>query len=271
MHAEIWNAPTWFLSSLSFATIVLRFALPIFASMGKAELRRTAVILSVVGLLPKLGYCYDTGGWGLLEGSLSPKNFPGLALYNVQRFNPFYATLEVLLGAVACRLVMLDGADREESKPKTNSLSTIVPLLGMVTMVLLRSSDVLKLSDMLSRALIFIPLFLRFLMSAHRESLENKIKDPIVKVLSSEILVALGGITFPIFVLHGPIGQICYKKVVAKKLFGNTLNIKFGPEFFYAYLAIVVASAWVTQKVFLGSKYVSNWSKNTYEKISVHL
>jgi peptidoglycan/LPS O-acetylase OafA/YrhL len=271
MHAEIWNAPTWFLSSLTFATVILRFALPILAKMSKAELRRATLCLGATGLLPKIGYCYDTNGWGLMEGIMSPKKFPGLALYNVQRFNPFFATIEVLMGAVACRLVMLDNAEGEERKPIANQLSTVVPLAGMVAMLLLRSADVLQLSDMLCRGLFFIPLFLKFLMSAHRASVEPKIKDNVVKILSNKLLVSLGGISFPIFVLHGPIGQICYKRVVANKLFGNTLNKKFGPQFFYAYLAIVFASSWFTQKLFLGNKAVSNWSRTTADKLSAKL
>ena len=33
----------------------------------------------------------------------------------------------------------------------------------------------------------------------------------------------LGAISFPIYILHGPIGQIFYKKVVAMKLFGTVM------------------------------------------------
>eukprot|EP00434_Breviolum_minutum_P003628 symbB.v1.2.003195.t1/scaffold158.1/size292703/8 len=131
MHAEVWNAPTWFLSALTFAMAALPFALPVLAKQSKAQLQRTGLVLFFVGLLPKLGYCYDHQAWGLLEGAMSPKAMPNLAIFNVQRFNPFYALIEVLLGAVACRMVMLDGAEGEEKAPKTNVLSTALPLLGM--------------------------------------------------------------------------------------------------------------------------------------------
>ncbi|CAJ1403673.1 unnamed protein product [Effrenium voratum] len=114
MHAEIWNAPTWFLSALTFATAALPFSLPVLAKQSKAQLRRTGLMLFVIGLLPKLGYCYDFQAWGMLEGAMNPKALPNLAMFNMQRFSPFYALIEVLLGAVACRLVMLDGADGEE-------------------------------------------------------------------------------------------------------------------------------------------------------------
>lgn len=221
MHAEIWNAPTWFLSALTFATAMLPFSLPILAKQSKVQLRRTAAFLFIVGLLPKLGYCYDHQAWGLLEGALNPKAMPNLAIFNTQRFNPFYAVIEVLLGAVACRLVMLDDAEGEEKAPKTNALSTASPLVAMVAVIILRAMGVLQLSDLLTRAVIFIPLFLSFLMAAHRSSVVAKVTDPVVNFLASKPLVALGNLAFPIFVIHGPLGQLFYKKVIATKLFGR--------------------------------------------------
>lgn len=268
MHAEVWNAPTWFLSALTFATALLPFSLPILAKQSKKELRTTAGFLFLVGLLPKLGYCYDHKAWGLLEGAMSPRAIPNLAIFNMQRFNPFFAAIEVLLGAVACRLVMLDGAEGEEKAPKTSSLSTGLPLLAMVGVILLRAQGVLQLSDYLTRAIIFIPLFLSFLMAAHRSSVVSKVTDPIVNLLSSKPLVTLGNLAFPIFVVHGPLGQLFYKKVVATKVFGGPLHALVGPQFFYAYLAIVMASAWVLQKTFLANKSVGTMSKNAVEKLS---
>lgn len=37
---QIWNAPTWFLSALTFATAALPFSLPVLAKQSKAQLRR---------------------------------------------------------------------------------------------------------------------------------------------------------------------------------------------------------------------------------------
>eukprot|EP00435_Cladocopium_sp_Y103_P019710 s2789_g4.t1 len=141
MHAEVWNAPTWFLSALTFAMAALPFALPVLAKQSKAQLRRTGLVLFLVGLLPKLGYCYDFQAWGMLEGAMSPKALPNLAMFNMQRFSPFYALIEVLLGAVACRMVMLDGAEGEEKAPKTNVLSTALPLLGMEEVAMAAAAD----------------------------------------------------------------------------------------------------------------------------------
>uniref|UniRef100_A0A6T1MB48 Acyltransferase 3 domain-containing protein n=1 Tax=Alexandrium monilatum TaxID=311494 RepID=A0A6T1MB48_9DINO len=261
MHAEVWNAPTWFLSALTFAMVVLPYALRVLAKQSKPELRRTAGFLFLVGLLPKLGYCYDHNAWWLLEGALAPRAMPNLAIFNSQRFNPFYAVIEVLLGVVACRLVMLDGAKDEEEAPKTGSASVLLPLVGMAGVILLRATGVLALSDMLTRAVIFIPLFLLFLMAAHRASVLPKVQDPIVKLLSSKLLVTFGGLSFPMFIIHGPIGQLFYKKIIATKLWGGPLHVVCGPWFFYVYLALVLGSAWLIQKTFLSSKKVGSLSK----------
>merc|ERR1719461_1808483 len=105
-----------------------------------------------------------------------------------------------------------------------------------MSLILARAFGVVQISDMLTRAVVFIPLFLLFLMAAHRASVQPKVTDPLVKLLSSKFLVMLGGLAFPIFVVHGPLGQLFYKKIVATKLWGGPLNAVCGPWFFYVYL-----------------------------------
>merc|ERR1712176_639632 len=106
LHAEVWNAPTWFLGALTFATVLTPYFLPVLAKQGKKELRRTCFWLTLFTLIPRLAYCYDTDGWALLEGAMPPKAFRNIAFFNMMRFSPFLATMEVMLGFVACRLVM---------------------------------------------------------------------------------------------------------------------------------------------------------------------
>ncbi|CAB9511929.1 Acyltransferase family [Seminavis robusta] len=274
MHAEVWNAPSWFLSALAFATATLPFALPHMAKMKKSELKRTMLYLVAAGLIPKLGYSYDHNVWGVMEGVTSPKAFPNMAIFNNQRFNPFFNTVEVLLGAAACRVVMLDGVDEDKDKvPQTNTMSSLLPLVGMIAILALRATEVLQLNDMLTRCLLFLPLFVRFMMSCHRAAVAeatgtSKSKDLIVSFLSSGALTNLGSLAFPMFLVHGPIGQICYKKIIATKLFGGTLNKLYGANFFYAYLGIVVGTAFLLKKLVLESKAIGTWSKNTAAKWS---
>jgi len=266
MHAEVWNAPTWFLGALTFATVLTPYFLPVLAMQGKAQLRRTALWLTLFGLIPRLGYCYDTGAWGFLEGAMAPKAFPNLAYFNSMRFNPMWAVLEVMLGFVACRLVMLDGTDGEAA-PKAGPADTFLPFIGMVAVLVLRATGVLALSDLLVRSCIFMPLFLLFLMGLHRASFSATVTDPLARLFAWRPLIWLGKLSFPIFVVHGPLGQLFYKKAVASKLFGGPMNVVVGPSFFYAYLLIVGAAAWLLNTFFMPSKTVAAWSKSTQAKL----
>jgi len=268
MHAEVWNAPSWFLSALAFATASLPFALPSLAKMTKPQLRSTLKYLVFASLLPKLGYSYDHNVWGVMEGVMAPKAFANLAVFNTQRFNPFFATLEVLMGAAACRLVMLDGVDDKEKTPQTNILSTLGPLVAMVGILVLRALEILKLNDMLTRCLLFLPLFIKFMMACHRIAVAeangtSKSKDPMVGFLSSGVLTSLGSLAFPMFLVHGPLGQVFYKKIIATKLFGGTMNKLYGAPFFYVYLGSVVGTAFLLKKLVLENKAIGTWSKNT--------
>ena len=264
-HAEVWNAPTWFLSALTFATAVLPFALPSLAQMGKVQLRNATMWMWLAYFLPKLGYLHDLNAWSIFEGVGNPKNHPNLAIFNMQRFSPVFCVMEVLLGAAACRLVMLDDADGEAPAPKTNSMSTFGPLALLAGTIVGRGFGwIPEMSDMLYRSVIFLPLFLRFMMSAHRNTV-SRAWDPVVSFLSHPALVALGNLSFPIFIVHGPIGQIFYKKIIATQLFGKVMV---GPVNFGFYLMSVVAAAYVLQKAVLQNKTVGDWSQKTVEKWS---
>eukprot|EP00878_Enallax_costatus_P032235 GHUV01035374.1.p1 GENE.GHUV01035374.1~~GHUV01035374.1.p1 ORF type:complete len:105 (-),score=8.79 GHUV01035374.1:309-623(-) len=94
-HAEIWNAPTWFLSALTFAMVVLPHVLPAIAAMRKKGLTMLLGGLTMVSLISKLAYSYDLNCWGILEGMCSAKSHPNMLFWNVTRFNPFYCMLEV--------------------------------------------------------------------------------------------------------------------------------------------------------------------------------
>lgn len=98
MHSEVWNAPTWFLSSMTFSTAIMPFSLPKIATMDKRALRKTAGWLYLINLLPVLGYVYDHNVWGLVEGITPPKKHPALAVFNAQRFHPVFNVAEILLG-----------------------------------------------------------------------------------------------------------------------------------------------------------------------------
>lgn len=265
MHAEVWNAPTWFLSSMAFTTAVLPFSLPKIASMDKRSLRKTGFWLFLVKLLPVLGYCHDHNVWGLVEGITAPKNHPALASFNAQRFHPVFNVAEILLGVVACRLAMLDPLEDKDKHVKTNWSSTAVPFAGLLAILALRATSLVPAcSDLLVRSVVFTPLFLKFVMGAHRNAVSGS-SDALSKLFSSKALVWLGGLSFPIFVVHGPLGQVFYKKLIATKLWGKVLK---GPEYFLLYVATVFLSAVLLQNMFLQNKAVGAWSKRKVEQLS---
>lgn len=261
MHAEVWNAPTWFLSALAFCTALLPYCLPTIATLDQTGLVKTGWWIFLAYVLPKIGYAYDFNTWRMPEGITAPKLHPNLAIFNMQRFSPVFVAAEVLLGVIACRIVMLDDDARIQ---KSNALSTAVPLVAMIGLLWLRTTGSFEVSDLLFRSFLFVPLFLRFLMAVHRNTV-SAVKDPLVKLLNNKFLIGLGNLSFPIFIVHGPIGQVFFKKLIAKKLWGEVLM---GPGYFAAYLATTVATAWLLQKTFLQSQAVKDWSKNSVEQLS---
>lgn len=260
LSAEVWNAPTWFLSALTFALWVLPYGLRIISGQSKAELRRTLVFLTALSLISKLSYSYDLKAWSIMEGTLNAKTHPNYAMFNAVRFSPLAAVQEVLMGAVACRLVMLD-----DPKDAGKTGSPIVPLFAMILLIVLRATGIVAVNDMLIRAAVFIPLWIVFLMRIHRESTgPGGATKFLPSILCKSPLLFLGGISFPIFVVHGPIGQVFYKKAVAKAVFGRQLASP-SPTgihwFFGVYWFTVLLSAWVLQKAYLENvkvKQVSN-------------
>ena len=255
-----------------FSTAVMPFALPKIAEMDKKALRKSLIWLGLINVLPILGYCMDHNTWGLVEGMTAPKNHPALAVFNYQRFLPMFNVAEILMGAVTCRLAMLDGMvdpdnkDKVYETPKTSWLSSTVPFVGLVGILAARALQIVpECSDLLVRGFLFTPLFLKFVLGAHRNTVSGTPDFLLDKLLSSKVLVWLGGLSFPIYIVHGPIGQVFYKKLVATKLWGGVL---WGPKYFALYLSTVMLSAFMLNKFFLQNKAVGNWSKAKVEEWS---
>jgi peptidoglycan/LPS O-acetylase OafA/YrhL len=261
LSAEVWNAPTWFLSALTFCLMGLSYALKVLAGQSKKQLRRTIGIFTGLSILPKLAYSYDLKAWSLMEGMLSARTHPNYALFNSLRFSPLGAFFEVLMGAAACRLVMLD-----KDKDTEETGSSILPLAAMIGLLVLRASGVIAVNDMIIRSVLFIPLFIAFLTRIHRESVGTKSDSKLIpKFLSLGIFKWLGGISFPIFIVHGPVGQLFYKKAVATKLFGGSLARI--PGFFGVYWAVVIALAFLLNKCVVQNKAVIELAKKMTDKL----
>lgn len=264
-HAEIWNAPTWFLSALTFAMVVLPHVLPAIAGMRRKGLSLLLGVLTLTSLAAKVAYSYDLNCWGIMEGMCSARSHPNLLFWNIIRFNPFYCMLEVLMGVAACRLVMVETVDDEGkplATPPAPAGSALLPALALLGITAARAAGWLTLNDPLTRALLFVPLFTLLVVRIHRNTLQGA--KGFTAMLGHPLLTYLGTISFPIFVLHGALGQLFYKKIIATKVWGGVMPLSFFP----AYCAIVLLSAAAVQKFFLENKKVQEISGNISKAIT---
>ena len=267
-HAEGWNASTWFLSAMTFGTLVSAVAMEPICKMDKKDLKKAGIGLWLATVIPRLAYAWEQGCWQVVEGMTSPKAHPALAMFNFQRFHPLVTGWpEMLLGMIACRWIMMNDAEfKENPTHKGLSNGTILPIAGLIGVLLARATGVVPaVSDLLVRSVVFVPLFLCFVMASHRQAVAGK-PDMVNKFLAQELFSSrLAGLAFPIYIVHGPLGQLFYKKYVATKVFGQVLQ---GPVAFAAYLALTASVAYAIQELFLKNKAVGRWSKKQVERLS---
>lgn len=156
----------------------------------------------------------------------------------------------MLIGVAAVRMVMIEGVD-DEGKPTGEAPkpagSALLPALGLLGITLARAAGYLPLNDPLTRALLFVPLFTLLVQRLHRQTLQGS--KGLAGFLSHPTLTYLGTLSFPIFIVHGALGQLFYKKVIAMKVWGQVMPLSFFP----AYCGIVLAFAAACQHLFLVS------------------
>mmetsp|Transcript_57444 Transcript_57444/g.145856 ORF Transcript_57444/g.145856 Transcript_57444/m.145856 type:complete len:456 (+) Transcript_57444:64-1431(+) len=247
-EAEIWNPPTWFLSALTFANFTMpTMVLPQVARLSKEGLSKLIYGLGALSLLQKVSYS-QAWQYHCRGEYICRTNTPHL--WNVTRFHPFWALVEVAMGVAAARDVMLDGT----SQQSTHSPNPLWYFLASYASVALRITK-FNLNDAMIRSAFFVPLYLKFLQAMHRDCLTESPRL-ITRFFGSRLMARLGALAFPMFILHGPIGQLFYKKAVATRLWGRVMPKKFFP----AYLLIVMLSGHVVNEVFVKSKRVQRLS-----------
>ena len=206
------------------------------------------------------------------------RKHPNLMVWNTVRFNPVYALVEILIGVCSCRLVMLDNVEAPDSSTASESKISkpITIMVGMLSLLVFRAANWITINDGLARSCVFIPLWSLFMMQIHRETVKDigsttatTTSGPqgLTKLLNSKALVYLGSISFPIYIFHGPIGQVFYKKAIAVKLFGAVMSKKFGYAFFPVYMATVLAVSVLVKKYFLDNKAVQTKTKEVTGKL----
>ena len=61
-----------------------------------------------------------------MEGTLAPKFHPNLVMFNITRFNPFYALVEVLMGVVAARFLMTEDVKEDGTVEEARTRAPIL-------------------------------------------------------------------------------------------------------------------------------------------------
>merc|ERR1712107_427679 len=142
------------------------------------------------------------------EGNFQTKAPPNR--WNLTRFNPLWALFEVTMGITAVRDVMLDDV-KVVGKNISNPLWFFLASYGSLALRLTR----FNLNDAMVRTCFFIPLYTKFVTTLHRDCLSQK-PAAITRFFGSKTMTRLGSLAFPMFILHGPVGQLFYKRSVAK-------------------------------------------------------
>lgn len=192
----LWNSPTWFLSAWVFANALFPKTYAFFRRSSKQTLFLVLFSIFATLLLVRLIYSAKIGFWGF-EESRADLDWN---LFNLVRFSPILNSLEFLAGVLVGMLFT-----RVALAPSFSSVySSIYFTLLFLIMVLRLWYPV---NDMLSRTL-FIPLFLAWVyyLSFQKGALSSFLKSP--------VLVYLGNLSFSIFIVHGALGQLFYKRAV---------------------------------------------------------
>jgi len=245
-EAEIWNQPTWFLSALTFSNLTMpTLVLPNVANLSKKGLQKLLAALWGVSLLQKVSYSETARFHSSKEHPVDGKVMMPL-IWNLTRFHPIWALFEMTTGIIAARHVMLD----TEEEKKTQPMNPIWLFLAAYSSLGLRLTK-FDFNDAIIRGVLFVPLFTEFLTAMHRDALTSS-PSAITKFFGCKIMATLGSLAFPMFIVHGPVGQVFYKKAIAKKLWGKPMPHSFFPF----YLAICLVISHFTNEYFVKNKKV---------------
>ncbi|CAE6919191.1 unnamed protein product [Symbiodinium natans] len=246
-EAEIWNQPTWFLSALTFSNLTMpTLVLPQVAQLSKNGLQKLFVALTGISLLQKVSYSETSRFHSSKEHPVNGQVMHPL-IWNLTRFHPFWALIEMTMGVAAVRHVMLD-TEEDKKKPTTNPLWMFLAAYASLGLRLTK----FDFNDAIIRSVLFVPIFTKFLTQIHRDAISAN-PAPITRFFGSKPMATLGSIAFPMFILHGPIGQIFYKKILAKKIWGAPMPTAFFPF----YLLICLGLSHLTNEYFVKNKKVS--------------
>ncbi len=219
--AMVWNPPSWFLSALVPMYIFFPQILRIMITLRRQALVKAFFSILLAMLILKGIYIFYEGH-PVHEGLFDPRT---TFFYDFLRFSPLINLMEFILGMFACRIAI--------QHDRMNLPATFITVLLIIGTIFY--SLIFPLSDHLLRSGMIIPLFTVLFIQLHKmpHSLTSRI-------LSHRVFIYLGNISFALFLTHGPIGQIFYKKVILKMLFAT--STPFMPFIGYLALSICFAS-----------------------------
>ena len=257
-EAEIWNQPTWFLSALTFSNLTMpTFVLPQVAQLTKGGLQKLFMALTGISLLQKVSYSETARFHSSKEHPVDGKVMHPL-IWNLTRFHPFWALMEMTMGIVAARHVMLD-TEEDKKKPKMNPIWLFLAAYASLGLRLTQ----FDFNDAIVRGVLFVPIFTKFLTAMHRDALSSE-PSAITRFFGCKTMATLGSIAFPMFIVHGPVGQIFYKKAIAKKLWGKPMPHAFFPF----YLAICLGISHLVNEHFVKNKKVGAFAGKVAQKLA---
>jgi len=280
MRAEVFNSPTWFLSALGFALLVLPYALIQLSRLSRKGLRICIATCAALSALCKFSYSVEVpGSFQLFDALTSGKLHPNLMAWNATRFSPFGAMLEVITGAAAARLPLLDrvqrrshtdsdGGDGSSASSVSRTESALVPMILVGVLVVLRAyfSPQYGVNDGIARSLVFLPAFLSLLVRLHRLTDNDLENSPTVSLTAAPALRWLGTISFPLFIVHAPLGQVLYKRAIASKLWGSALTNR--PLVFVGWIVACLVLAQAAHRYIIRSKRVQAASESAAQSIT---
>ena len=210
-----------------------------------------------VSLLQKVSYSETARFHSSKEHPVDGKVMMPL-IWNLTRFHPIWALFEMTTGIIAVRHVMLDTEEEKKKKP----MNPIWMFLAAYSSLLLRLTR-FDFNDAIIRGVLFVPLFTEFLTAMHRDALTSQ-PSAITRFFGGKVMATLGSLAFPMFIVHGPIGQIFYKKAIAKKLWGKPMPHAFFPF----YLAICLGLSHLVNEYFVKNKSVGAVAGKVAQKLA---
>ena len=233
------------------------FVLPQVAQLTKGGLQKLLMALTGISLLQKVSYSETARFHSSKEHPVDGKVMHPL-IWNLTRFHPFWALMEMTMGIVAARHVMLD-AEEDKKKPKMNPIWLFLAAYASLGLRLTQ----FDFNDAIVRGVLFVPIFTKFLTAMHRDALSSE-PSATTRFFGCKTMATLGSIAFPMFIVHGPLGQIFYKKAIAKKLWGKPMPHAFFPF----YLAICLGISHLVNEHFVKNKKVGAFAGKVAQKLA---